>query len=274
MKDLSTYYEVNKKKWNELAEIHFKGDGYNVKSFIEKRSGLYPLEIREVGDVNNKSLLHLQCHFGKDTLSWNLRGAKPVVGVDFSEKAISFANELANKMKIDAKFIHCNIYDLKNHLDEKFDIVYCSYGAIPWLHDLKKWAELVSYYLKPGGFFYIVDAHPTAFIFDNDPNNDITVKYSYFKKKEPIKFEEDGSYADTEAKLENITEYSWNYSVSEIINSLIKAGLKIEFFNEHIEVPWKLYDMLEEKGGDWWIFPETWKGREFPLLFSLKAKKN
>jgi SAM-dependent methyltransferase len=273
MTDLSKYYEINRKKWDELAEVHYKGDGYDVKSFIEKRSGLHQLEIDEMGDVSNKCLLHLQCHFGKDTLSWVLRGATPVVGVDFSENAISFANELANKMDLDAKFIHCNIYDLKNHLDEKFDIVYCSYGAIPWLHDLKTWAELISHYLKPGGFFYIIDAHPTAFMFDNDPSGDIAVKYSYFKKKEPLKFVEDGSYADAEAKLENTTEYAWNYSVSEIINSLIKAGLRIEFFNEHTQVPWKLYDMLENREEDWYFFPKGWKGREFPLLFSLKAIK-
>lgn len=280
MKDLKKYYDSNQKKWDELAELHYTGDGYNITSFVKNRTGLYPIEIEEMGNISGRSLLHLQCHFGKDTLSWALRGASPVVGVDFSEKAINFAKDLAQTMRIDARFINCNLYDLKEHLNEheQFDVIFSSYGAIAWLHDLQTWAKLISFYLKPGGFFYIVDAHPTAMIFDNTPDaqknyeTEIQIKYPYFKTKEPLKFEEDGSYADPNAKLQHTTEYGWNYSVSEIINSLIQAGLHIEFFNEHTKISWQMFKMLEQND-KWYVFPASWKNKEFPLLFSLKARK-
>jgi SAM-dependent methyltransferase len=257
-----------------LSELHYIGNAYNVDSFIKKRSGLYQIEIDEMGDVKQKSLLHLQCHFGMDTLSWNLRGANPVVGVDFSEKAITYAIELSEKMNLNARFINCNIYDLKQQLDEKFDIIFSSYGSILWLHDLQSWANLISHYLKPGGFYYIIDSHPMCMAYDDThDNNDIILKYSYFKTQKPLKFIEETSYANSEVKLKHTIEYSWNYSLSEILNSLISAGLHIEFFNEHTEVPWQMFKMLESREEGLWTFPEHWQNKKFPLLFSLKARK-
>src|SRR3989304_1094274 len=134
----------------------------------------------------------------------------------------------------------------------KFDIVFCSYGAIGWLHDLGKWANLISHYLKAGGFFYIVDAHPSAMIFSNDQTGEISVKSPYSTGVNPLLFDEDGSYADPEAKLANKTEYGWNHPLGVIVNSLVNSGLKIEFLNEHYRVPWQMFRMLEKNETGWW----------------------
>ncbi|MFW9991323.1 MAG: class I SAM-dependent methyltransferase [Candidatus Odinarchaeota archaeon] len=268
------YFSVNKKKWNELARKHYENEPQHVKDFIKKKDVLNPLEIEEVGDVKGRKLLHLQCHFGMDTLSWNMRGAL-VTGVDFSEVAVANARDLAKKIGADATFINCNIYDLQDHLDSKFDIVFTSYGAISWLDDLDKWAGIIAHYLNPGGFFYAADAHPFAVIFDNDDGdeNGISITYDYFDSKNPVKFDEDGSYMDSTIKLENTVEYGWNHSMSEIVNSLTKHGLFIDWIHEHPRICWKLFNILEQKEDGWWYWPEKYAKKRFPLLFSLKATK-
>ncbi|MHA1187498.1 MAG: class I SAM-dependent methyltransferase, partial [Candidatus Heimdallarchaeota archaeon] len=155
------YFEANKKMWNEFAKEHFKTESnhYNVREFLEGKTTLRKYELEEVGDVKGKKLLHLQCHFGLDTLSWEREGAI-VTGVDFSDEAIKLAKQLNKQANLKGDFILSNVYDLPNVLNEKFDVVYTSVGVLCWLNDLKKWAEVIAYFLKSGGIFYIHDGHP------------------------------------------------------------------------------------------------------------------
>jgi len=260
------YFQANKKFWNQRVTIHSKSDFYDLDGFKKGKISLQSVEIEEMGDVKGKDILHLQCHFGLYSLSLARLGAN-VTGVDFSEKAIKLAKTLNNELKLDAKFICSNIYDLEKHIDKKFDVVFTSYGTIGWLNDLNEWGRLISKYLKPGGFFYIVDFHNVMWMFDEEYKY---FKYSYFFNNEPIAEENQGTYADKNADVKNI-EYGWNHPLSEVINSLINNGLKIDFLHEF---PFSVYN----------VFPNTVKGKDgfyrlkgmeniIPMMFSIKATK-
>ncbi len=190
-KELIDFFNTNKKAWNNRTPFHLQSELYDLEGFKKSKSSLKFIELEELGNVNNKTMLHLQCHFGQDSLSWARMGAK-VTGVDFSDEAIEVARSLNDELNLGAKFICSNIYDIEEHLDEKFDIVFTSYGTIGWLPDMKEWGRLVSHYLKPGGIFYMVEFHTVLCMFDDDFKN---FMYSYFNCGE---FEEEveGTYDD------------------------------------------------------------------------------
>src|SRR5947209_17930520 len=200
------YMHINQQRWDEMVGVHEKSAFYDVAGFKAGRNSLAPLEREELGNVTGKSLLHLQCTFGMDTISWARLGAK-VTGVDYSEKAIALAQSLAKELNIDARFVCSNIYDLPNDelIPDRFDIVYTALGVISWLPDLKHWARVISHYLKPGGIFYILEGHSFMWTLD-EVSSDLKVIYPY-SSSEPLQFEAEYSYADPTIKLENKTEY-------------------------------------------------------------------
>ena len=263
--------QVNLKHWNELVPIHARSEFYDVAGFKSGKSTLMPIELEEIGDVAGKSLLHLQCHFGLDTMSWARQGAT-VTGADFSDKAIALARSLSDELGIDARFVHSNVYDLPENLEGQFDIVFTSYGALYWLPDLAGWARVVSHFLKPGGTFYVVDGHPTGQMFDDDSPDDLVVRYPYFGSGEPMRFEPDGSgsYAD-ETAVVTTAECGWSHSMGEIVNSLISTGLEIEFLHEFPFTCWRALPMMERGPDGWWRLSE--KQESVPFLFSVRATR-
>lgn len=259
------YLNKNRNSWNKRAELHFTSAFYDVDGFLKGKSSLNPIELSLLGYLNGKSVLHLQCHFGQDSISLSRLGAE-VTGVDLSDKAIELAIELAQKDKSTTQFICSDVYDLPNHLDKKFDIVFTSYGTIGWLPDLEKWAEVVSHFLKPGGKFVFVEFHPFVWMFDNDF---LEIKYNYFKDV-PIIETKDESY--TEGKLaETISEISWNHSVSEVVNSLIENNLEIKNLKEFDHSPYNIFPEMEEvQPGEFQIKKF---GNKLPLLYAIQAIK-
>ena len=181
---------------------------------------------------------------------------------------------MSSEIGIEATFIHSDIYQLEKTVLEpdSFDIIFTSHGVIWWLPDLVKWARIISYFLKPNGVFYIADSHPTGNIFDDECENDLIVRYPYFHEKKPLEFDYNGSYASGEAKLQNKKEYGWVHNMGYIVNSLIKAGLRIEFIHEYPFVSWKMFPFLEENEVGWWYLPDEF--RKIPLMFTLKARKD
>ncbi|MFK7786603.1 MAG: class I SAM-dependent methyltransferase, partial [Crocinitomicaceae bacterium] len=161
------YLEKNKLSWNRRTEVHVDSEFYDNESFINGRSSLNSIELELLGDLAGKKILHLQCHFGQDTISLSRMGAE-VVGIDLSDEAIRTAQKLATKTGQSTKFVCCDVYDLPNHLTEKFDIVFTSYGTIGWLPDLDKWANVVQHFLRPGGEFIFAEFHPVVWMFDDD----------------------------------------------------------------------------------------------------------
>lgn len=262
---LQKYFETNKEVWNRYVSIHEKSKTYDLDAFKKGKSSLHFIEKEELGDVSGKSLLHLQCHFGMDTLSWARLGAK-VTGVDFSEEGIKLAKPLAQELSIDARFVQSNVYDLPQVLDDKFDIVFTSYGVLAWLPDLKKWGRVIHDFLKESGVFYMVEFHPVLGMFDDDGKP----KDPYFHNDEPIKYEGSGTYAEPDVDFFHAT-YEWFHSMSDIVNALIEAGLQIEFLHEF---PFSICGdrPFLEKGKD-----GLWRHRDknvrIPLMFSIKAKK-
>jgi SAM-dependent methyltransferase len=268
----------NRKLWDAWTAIHTTGDFYDVQRFRDDASDvrIEPWEQEEVGDVTGKTLLHLQCHFGLDTLSWARLGASHVTGVDFSEAAIAFAKELATETGLAgrSRFVVSNIYDLPGPLEgETFDVVYTGRGALSWLPDLEPWARSVAAFVKPGGIFYIHEGHPVMWAVDDDQTepNGLQLGYDYWGG-ETLSFPVEGSYADPEADVDADIEHGWNHSLGEIVTVLATNGLRIELLDEKRVLDWPA-DFLTKLDGDRYGFPPGQKGT-IPLMYSLRARKD
>jgi SAM-dependent methyltransferase len=263
---MDEFLENNRSLWNGWTRLHERSRFYDIEGFKAGKSSLMPVELEEVGDVAGKSLLHLQCHFGMDTLSWARLSAQ-VTGVDFSDEAIKLARTLAAESDIPAEFVCSNIYDLPHALEGQFDIVYTSYGVLSWLPRLDRWAEVVAHFLKPGGFFYIVEYHPFISMLGDDG---LTFEYPYFHTPIPIKLHSTGSYAAPNAPGFSHTEYNWSHSLADVVNAVIRANLRLEFLHEF---PYRAaYDFTPEKFEPGITRLEGWQV-EPPHMFSLRAMK-
>lgn len=259
------YKEVNRESWNKRTDVHIASDFYDVERFLEGKSSLNEIELNILGDIEGKSVLHLQCHFGQDTISLARMGAVST-GVDLSDKAIQRAEELAAKCGVASKFICCDVYDLPNHLKEQFDIVFTSYGTIGWLPDIKKWAKVVSQFMKPDGRFVFAEFHPVVWMFDDDLKK---VIYSYFNAG-PIVESESGTYANAEADIhqECIT---WNHGMGEVVMSLIQNGLEIKRLEEFDYSPYPCFKGTEEfEKGKHRI---KHMGNKMPMVYTIEAIK-
>jgi len=260
-----SYFEANRESWNKRTTVHKDSTFYDLDAFKKGKSSLNKIELEELGDVKGKSLLHLQCHFGMDTMSWQRLGAS-CTGVDLSDEAINLARSINDELQLKTVFVCSNIYDLKENLNGQFDIVFTSYGTIGWLPDLDKWAEIITYYLKPGGIFYIADFHPVLWMMDEDFQH---IKYNYFNES-VIEEENTGTYTDRNAPIRS-KEYSWNHPFSEIFSALIKNGLTVELFNEFPYSPYNCFIGMEQGPDSMWRI----KGMDekMPMMYSIKAVK-
>ena len=265
MSNNSEYFSANKATWNDKVKVHAESDMYAMEAFKKGKTSLMRYELDALGDVNGKSLLHLQCHFGQDTLSWSRLGAK-CVGVDLSDEGVKLAQQLNKELNLESKFVCCNVLDTSKHVEGVFDIVFTSYGVIGWLPDLKPWGQMIAEKLKKGGTFYMVEFHPIVWMFDYLEGKPI-MKYGYMQD-EVIYEEYEGTYANQDSKMMS-KEYGWNHGLSEVINALTSAGLKIEYLNEYDESPYNvLPELVETKSGNY-----VTKDKLYPLIFEIKATK-
>jgi SAM-dependent methyltransferase len=223
--------------------------------------------------VEGKRLVHLQCHFGLDTLSWARRGAS-VVGLDFSEPAVQAAQALADDLGLDARFVASDVYEASAALGgERFDVVYTGLGALNWLGDLDRWASVVTSLLAPGGFLYLAEFHPFTWVFAGD---ELKVEDDYFHDAEGARIDEGpGTYADLEAKTEHNVTHEWTHPLSHVLTAVLDAGLRLELFHEHdytLFPAWPLLEPHPAEGhtGDIYTWP---KGHpRLPLMYSLRAR--
>ncbi|CAF0869585.1 unnamed protein product [Adineta ricciae] len=258
---------VNKRLWNAKVDYHVKSPMYDVPGFLDGADSLNSIELDLLGDIQGKRIIHLQCHFGLDTLSLARRGAQQVTGVDFSEKAIAKAEELAKKTNLTAstKFICCNIFDLPDP-EELFDIVFASYGTICWLPDINQWARILSNHLKPGGFSLLVEFHPVLDMFDEAYTR---IENSYFNRG-PIVCDCQGTYADRDAPIRN-KSMEWCHPISNVIQALIQNGLKIEVFKEFDYSPYDAF-LNSVKIADKCYQIKGLEGK-IPIIYAIKASK-
>ena len=260
MNNFKQQIELNKKSWNKRTPVHFKSKFYDVETFVKGESSLKKIEIDALGDLTSKSLLHLQCHFGQDSLSLARLGAK-VTGVDFSQKAIQQAKLLSKKIKTPATFVLSNVMTLD--LNKEFDIVFTSYGTIGWLPDLNAWAKTIARHLKKGGLFVFVEFHPFIDLLDDN-------QYDYFFKPTPNQEVEHGTYTDGGEDLVHENCW-WNHSLSEIFGALENNGLILKYFEEHNYSPYPLKGYAEKTKGKYVL--ENRIGQNLPYVFTLKALK-
>ena len=262
---MDNYLDINKIAWNNKTDVHKTSDFYDMESFMAGRSTLNDIELELLEDVTGKSILHLQCHFGQDSLSLQRMGAQ-VTGVDLSPKSIELAEQNCKILNLESKFICSDVYSLREKHHELHDIVFTSYGTIIWLPDLDKWAKVIYDSLKPGGKLVFADFHPLVWMYDDDLDK---VIFSYFNTGAIVE-QEEGTYADKKADLKD-NMVTWNHSMSETISALIGAGLSIEHMNEYNYAPYNFIAATEEFEKGKYRAPTM--GDKFPLVYSIVARK-
>ncbi len=261
----TNYIQLNKQLWNNKVSFHLNSEFYDVPNFLKGKSSLNSIELAFLNDLKDKKVLHLQCHFGQDSISLSRMGAK-VTGIDLSDKAIESALELNKQANTDAQFICTDIYNLKNVLNEQFDYIFTSYGTIGWLPDMDKWADIIQHFLKPNGRFVFVEFHPVVWMFDDDFKK---VGYNYFNDS-PIIETSIGTYADKSAPIKDEC-VMWNHSMSEVITALVSNGLTLLDFQEYNYSPYNCFNETEEfeKGK----FRIKHLKNNIPMVYSIVASK-
>jgi SAM-dependent methyltransferase len=263
--------DLNRRWWDERAPLHVGSEFYDVPAFVadSEVSTLRPFEIDEVGEVRGRTLVHPQCHFGLDTLSWARRGAQ-VTGIDFSDAAIGAATDLATRAGLGAEFVAGNVYDAVDLVGGRtFDVVYTGLGAINWLPDIDRWARVMAALAAPGGMLYLAEFHPLHSILGDD---DLTVAYPYFHDRDaPLEFDEPGTYADLEATTEHNRTVEWTHGLGAVVTAIIDAGLTIELLHEFDYTLFPRWPFLVKGDRDTYRLPEGMPS--IPLMYSLRARK-
>jgi SAM-dependent methyltransferase len=269
---LDRFRSANRTHWNEKAEFNLAT--WDVDAFVadpEKLSRIVEADRHELGAVRGKSLIHLQCHFGLDTLSWARLGAE-VTGVDFAPRAIAAATELAARAGLPARFVEADLYQTPTLVPEAFDVVYTGGGALCWLPDIRGWAGVVGRLLKPGGIFYIREAHPVLWALEDERADDaLVIGRPYFETPEPKRWDDEPLWDEGRARLAHMTCYEWSHGLGEIVTALIDAGLAIQSLKEHRRCLWQALRFMAQDKGGWWVLPDG--PERLPLMYSIRAVK-
>jgi SAM-dependent methyltransferase len=273
---------ANRRNWEERARIHARSPFYDLDAFARdpERIDLHDHEVAHVGDVRGRSLVHLQCHLGSETLSWARLGASKVAGLDFAQSAIEAARGLAARCGLAdrATFVVADVHDAETALaaHAPFDVVYVSVGALCWLPDVARWARIAAALIAPGGILYLHEVHPMANAFE-ERDGELVLHFPYFERmgferSGPIAWNDATTYGDPDAKLEHAEHYEWPHGVGEIVQAVLDAGLSLELFHEHPDAEWRAFPSMTEGADGLYRLPAEQRGRT-PLTFSLRARK-
>jgi len=273
--DTADWHAANRAAWDESVPIHVRSAFYDVAALRAGTAQLYPIEREELGPVSGLDVLHLQCHFGYDSLVLARDGAR-VTGLDFSPAAIGAARDLARDLGLAgrARFVEADLHDAVRAIDAPagFDLVFVSWGALMWLPDIERWAAIVAHFLRPGGRLYLADGHPCALALRCDagvPDIVLRPDTPYFSPG-PHLSDDPADYADETAVLANTRMYTFQHTLAAIVTALAQAGLALEFLHEHDAVLWRLYDGLRADPDRMFRWPHrAW----LPLAFSMSARR-
>jgi len=257
------YRAINRAAWNRRTALHLDSDFYDMAGFLSGKTSLREIELNLLGEVQGLDLLHLQCHFGQDSLSLARMGAQ-VTGVDLSDVAIREARRLNDQLGLSAQFVCSDLYELV--LPAEFDLVFTSYGTIGWLPDLDRWAQVVATHLRPGGRFVFVEFHPVVWMFDDDFQQ---IVYRYFTS-DPIVEESQGSYARPDAG-ETLASVSWNHGLAEVVQALLQQGLILQDMQEYDFSPYDVFTGGEAVGENRYQIAKF--GDKLPMIYSLVMTK-
>lgn len=269
------WHSANRAAWDKFVDLHSGPRGYDLSDLRAGNGRLTPIEEAELPPLAGRRILHLQCHFGADTLRLAQRGAT-VIGLDFSPRAVEVARDLASELGLCDRvhFVHADLYDAVQAvpLPHGFDMVFVTWGAICWLPDLTRWAQIVAAMLRPGGSLYLAEGHPSGFVFDDEAGSadGMPGLLAPYFSREPVSAKDPRDYEDPEARLVNATIYMWNHPLGEIVTSLTAAGLTLDWLHEHDAVPWRMFRILVKDAGGLYRWPDKpW----LPLAFSLTATR-
>ncbi len=264
---------ANRANWDERVAIHLNSTlHYDQAAIRAGTATLGPIVADMMGPLAGLRVLHLQCHFGMDSLAMVQQGAE-VVGVDFSVPAIEAARALAAELGLAdrARFVVSDVCDAAAALPgESFDRVLVSWGALCWLPDIAAWARVVAHFLRPGGWLALAEAHPAAYVFDSSvaTANGMPGWYWPYFARAPLIEDRTEDYADPEAVLGNTRTWEWLHPLSDIIGALLSAGLRLDRVMEHDRVPWAMFDcLIRDAEGDYHWPEKAW----LPLSYSLRA---
>jgi SAM-dependent methyltransferase len=266
------YRTLNRASWDERAGPHAASPDYAVDSFAADPaflSGVVRFDLPLLGDISGRRGVHLQCHIGTDTISLARLGAD-MTGLDFSPAAIEQARRIAGLAGAGARFVEADIYQAVPVLGaEAFDLVYTGIGALCWLPDIRRWAAVVAGLLRPGGRLFIREGHPMLWSLDETR---LAVEYPYFERPEPMVFEEEGTYVQTDAVFIHNRTHSWNHGLGEIVTALLAEGMELTGLAEHDSVPWEALPAQMERigGGEWRLADRPWR---LPHSYTLQAVK-
>ncbi len=270
------YAAVNKANWDERVPAHAASPDYSVDRFIADPaflSDVVRFDLPRLGDISGLRGVHLQSHIGTDTISLARLGAS-MTGVDFSGPAVRQARALAEQTGADATFVESDVYDAAEAAGRgAFDFVFTGIGALCWLPSVSRWAAVVASLLRPGGRLFIREGHPVLWTIQDGRDDDLlVVEYPYFERPEPTVFDEDGTYVSTDVVFEHTVTQEWNHGISEVVTSLLDAGMVITGLTEHDSVPWNALpgQMEQLGGGEWRLIDRPWR---LPHSYTLQAFK-
>jgi SAM-dependent methyltransferase len=267
-------FSVNRANWDERAPLHAASAGYAVQRYADDPkhlSDVVRFDAPRLGDLSGLRGVHLQCHIGTDTVSLARLGAR-MTGLDFSAASLKQARILAERAGADIDFVESEVYSALDVLPrEGFDLVYTGIGALCWLPDIRRWAQVVAGLLKPGGRLFVREGHPMLWSIDENNADALRVAYPYFETAEPLVFSEDETYVETEERLVNTVTHSWNHGLGETVTALLDEGLRLTMLVEHDSVPWKaLNHHMVDNDGEWQL---TEHRERLPLTYTLQAVK-
>jgi SAM-dependent methyltransferase len=266
--------DVNRVSWDERVPAHVASPGYQVSRFAEDPrylSQVVEFDRPRLGDIRGLRGVHLQCHIGTDTISLARLGAS-MTGLDFSAPAVSAAQELAGRAGADARFVQADVYAAADVLGRgEFGLVYTGIGALCWLPDIRRWAQVVAALLAPGGRLFLREGHPMLWaLADARPDGLLAVEYPYFERPEPTVFDAGGTYVETDVVFEHTVTHEWNHGLAEVITALMDAGLELTALTEHDSVPWEAFPGMMERtaAGEWRLADRPWR---LPHSYTLQA---
>lgn len=271
---MSDYLDVNRALWDERAPAHAGSPGYGLDRFVDDPSHLSDVirfDLPRLGEVSGLRGVHLQCHIGTDTLSLARLGAS-MVGVDFSAASLAEARRLAERAGPPVEYVESDVYEADAALDgRRFDLVFTGIGALGWLPDVGRWADVVAALLEPGGRLFLREGHPVLWTLDERVTDRLEVAFPYFHRDEPMVWEAEGTYVETDVPFTQTTSHEWNHPISDVVTALLTAGFEVTDLAEHDSVPWEALpgQMVEDDRGEWHL---TDRPDRLPLTYTLQAR--
>jgi SAM-dependent methyltransferase len=262
---VTDYRDVNRLSWDERAPAHAASPGYSVQQFVDDPaflSHVVRFDLARLGDIAGLDGVHLQCHIGTDTLSLVRLGAR-MTGVDFSPAALVQARDLAARTGASIDYVESDVYGAIDALGSpRFDLVYTGVGALCWLPDIQRWAEVVASLLRPGGRLFIREGHPMLWsLADVRPDGLLVVEYPYFERDEPMVFDEGGTYVETDVEFQHNVTHEWNHAIGEVVTALMDHGMDVTMLVEHDSVPWEALpgQMERLELDEWRLVDRPWR---------------